>query len=256
MDACFKAIQAGSRFSTYLEELVRVHFEILGEDLTALYLHGSLVQDDFKPESSDIDILGVVAGPISTDKRSELAVRLSHEMLPVPAFGLELILCELDDLRVPAASVPYGFALSTGKEWGLQVETEGSTSDILVHMQLCRQAGVALVGAPAFKLFADIPAATLRKGLLGELKWHRDDLQIRPSAQSITNAVLNAARSLHAAETCKIISKTAGARWWLNHTPQDEAVVMALNHRNGRSTKAPSLQLAQDFVELAIEALN
>jgi len=256
MDARFKAIQASSRVRAYLEELLRVQHEILEEDLTALYLHGSLVQDDFKPELSDIDILGVVAGPISTEKRSELTARLSHEMLPVPAYGLELILCTLDDLRAPAGSVPYDFALSTGREWGAQVETKGATSDILVHMQLCRQAGVVLVGSPAFQLFADVPVATLRKGLLGELKWHRDDLRTGPSAQSITNAVLNAARSLHAAETGKIISKTSGAQWWLNQAPQDELVVMALNHRSGRSTKAPTLQLAQEFVERAISALN
>ncbi|MEM6498659.1 MAG: aminoglycoside adenylyltransferase domain-containing protein [Pseudomonadota bacterium] len=249
-------LQTDSSIAAYLEEVVRIQSELLGNDLTALFLHGSLVQDDYRPGSSDIDILGAVSRPISAEQRSDLVARLKHETLRVPAHGLELIRCKRDDLRAPTACVPYDFALSTGQEWGLRVETEGATSDILVHMQLCRQSGIALAGPAASEVFGQVPCEWLRIGLLGELQWHREDLQTNPTGQAIANAVLNAARSLQAAETGTILSKTGGALWWLSRWPQDAAVAMAMDYRSGRTTKAPSLRLALEFVRSAIAAIQ
>ncbi|MEM1051770.1 MAG: aminoglycoside adenylyltransferase domain-containing protein [Pseudomonadota bacterium] len=247
--------KADPAISTYLDEVTRIHCDVLHADLIALYLHGSMVQDDFNPDSSDLDILGVVAGATNFEQREELLVRLSHAALPVPAFGLELIICTSEAVRAPIEAMPYDFALSTGGEWGVQVETDGLTSDILVHMQLCRQAGLALMGPPAPDILAKIPATDLRAGLLGELIWHRGELLKDPQCKSITDAVLNAARSLYAAETGQIVSKTQGGKWWLARVPKDEVVALALDYRSGRSATLPSVRSARNFVELAIATL-
>jgi streptomycin 3"-adenylyltransferase len=252
VSALGSTFEAGSPVPAYLEEVRRIHREIFGSDLAGLYLHGSAVQNDFRPGLSDLDILGVVSGAVTPEACKQLTSRLSYENLPVPAFGLELILCLADAVREPVEAMPFEFALSTGREWGLEVEQRGTTSDILVHMLLCRQAGLVLAGAPARDILAPISENLLRAGLMGEMLWHRNDLARRPSDQQVANAVLNAARSLYAAEMGEIVSKSQGAKWWLANNPEDRAVSDALAFRERRCRAAPSLQFAQDFVEEAI----
>lgn len=241
----------------YLQSVVRIHEDVLGADLLALYLHGSAVQGDYRPGSSDIDLFGIVSGPIDARRCEQLIEALKHENLPVPAFGLELILSSHDAVREPAVEMPYTFALSTGLEWGAQVETYGTTSDILVHMQLCRKAGLTLFGPPAIEAIPPIELELLRAGLMGEMLWHRDDLQTNPSVTdtSIVNAVLNAARSLWASEHGDILSKTEGGEWWASRHPEDQIVVDALHFRRGRTGSAPTTRSALDFVERAIRRI-
>lgn len=255
MSTVAEAFEAGSPVPAYLAEVVRIHRDVLGPQLIALYLHGSVVQKDFLPGFSDLDLLGVVSGPIGASLCDQLVDRLSHENLPVPACGLELILCASRAVSAPIVEMPYEFALSTGQEWGAQVETDGVTSDILIHMQLCRQAGLALVGAPARDVLAPISMIALHAALMGEMLWHRNDLCVDPNDQSISNAVLNAARSLYARETGQIISKTEGGRWWLALNPEDRVVADALEFRERGAGSAPDVRSARNFVELAIVEL-
>ncbi|MEM7703643.1 MAG: aminoglycoside adenylyltransferase domain-containing protein [Pseudomonadota bacterium] len=239
----------------YLSKVAAIHREAFGDALIGLYLHGSVVQGDFRPGLSDLDILGVVSGGITRALREGLVARLSHESLPVPAFGLELILCVAEAVHAPIVQMPYEFALSTGPEWGVQMETDGTTSDILIHMQLCREAGVVLAGVPASAALAPIPPHAIRAALMGEMLWHRNDIGADPSDQALSNAVLNAARSCYAAETGKIISKTEGGEWWMAREPDDLTVSQALSFRQGRRRFGPDVRSAQRFVELAISRL-
>lgn len=245
----------GSPVPAYLKAVLAIHHDVLRDDLIALYLHGSVVQRDYHPGASDIDILGIVAGRLDPAVSKQLTARLEHDALPVPAFGLELILCALDDVSQPVSPMPFEYALSTGREWGTQVEARGETSDILVHMLLCQQSGFVLAGPKAGDVLGRIPTATLRSALLGEMLWHRNDLRKEPTDQAIVNAVLNAARSLYAAEAGQVISKTAGAEWWLSRHPDERTVSQALEFRKGRDNAAPVLRSAQNFVELAIASL-
>lgn len=249
MDALHDVFPEKSPVPSYLEKVALIHREVLGRDLIALYLHGSLVQNDFHPGSSDLDILGVVASAINATKRKQLVERLSHTFLPVPALGLELILCTAEAVRTPVATMPFEFALSTGMEWGVQVETRGAASDILINIQLCRQAALALHGPPAPKVFRTVPRAPLQGALIGELDWHLKDLLTAKPGKAAANAILNSARSVHAANTGEIISKSQGGRLWLANSPEDTIVAVALSYREGLTQTAPDTQAVSLFVE-------
>jgi len=82
-----------SPIPAYLKAVASVHRKVLGDELVALYLHGSVVQGDFRPGFSDLDILGVVSGAIHEVGREQLVAKLGQDSAPVPAYGLELILC-------------------------------------------------------------------------------------------------------------------------------------------------------------------
>ncbi|MEM6856498.1 MAG: aminoglycoside adenylyltransferase domain-containing protein [Pseudomonadota bacterium] len=219
--------------------------------LIGLYLHGSAVQEDFDPERSDIDILGVLSDPLSPAQRDAIGTDLSFENRHVPAFGLELVLCTAQALDHPQLNCTYDFALSTGAYWGNEVEAEGTTSDILIWATLCRQDGVALVGKAAKIAFGPIPSALLRKALIAELEWHENNLNDGVTMFWDSNAVLNAARSVYAAKTSFILSKKQGGEWWLKSHPSETIVVDALARRNRKAKEPIERQAVQAFLQKA-----
>jgi len=127
---------------------------------------------------------------------------------------------------------------------------------ILVNMQLCRQAGLTLAGAPASNVFAPIPIGAFRSALRDELLWHRNDLRESPTNKGIVNAILNASRSLYAAKTGRVVSKTEGGNWWLEQKPEDQIVAQAIAYRQTSKGSVPVLRSAQRFLEHAISELT
>ncbi|MEM6475596.1 MAG: aminoglycoside adenylyltransferase domain-containing protein [Pseudomonadota bacterium] len=244
---------------TYLEKVTSLVRDTLGQDLKGLYLHGSGAQSDYNQGTSDIDILGVVAtGSISDAQRSKLVSRLTHDALPVPAKGLEIILCPEDAVCEPVLDLPFDFALSTGHSWPTQCEPRGTASDSLINITLCRQSGISLFGPPPDQVLAPVPRDLLREALIEEIEWHQQNLFVEPEGATPENAVLNAARSLYAAETGRILSKSEGARWWLERYPEDELVAGALAIRKGEQTAALEEARTRNFLARAkslIEAM-
>ncbi len=236
----------------YLGRVVERFEGVLGEKLTGLYLHGSAVQSDFQADRSDLDLLALVSNALSESERSDLIAQLSHSAHTVPAVGLELIICRSEAARAPMLEYPFVFALSTGRVWGAQVEAAGTCSDLVVHAELCRQQARALVGPPAAKIFAPTPRSLLHSAMIAELRWHQHNLSEKAAALWDANAVLNAARSVHAANTGRIVSKTQGGQWWLERHPCDDLVTKALARRGGARAEPLAREYVRAFLDRAI----
>ncbi len=221
----------------YLRTVTSIVSEIAGESLTGLYLHGSAVQQDFDPRVSDIDILGILSGSIDQNARQSLTERLNHAVSPCPAQGFEFILCTAEAVQAPVFAMPFEFALSTGPHWPLEFEHSGTISDTLIHLTLCRQSGMTLFGPPPTTLIAPVPVALLRQALVAEIEWHLSDVDTSFDRAAQRNAVLNAARSVSAAETGYILSKSEGARQWNPTDPFADQVRRALNSRAGQDSE-------------------
>jgi streptomycin 3"-adenylyltransferase len=209
------------------------------------------VQGDFHPNRSDLDILGVVRGELSQPVRDRLARDLEEIAKALPVSGLELILCDESTAIRPPPEPPYVFALSTGPNWPFHREDGGVTTDLLIHFVLCRQAGLALVGPEATIVFGDVARGPFIRALLNEIAWFRSNAGNELHDPSGSQAVLNAARSVYAAESGTILSKTAGALWWLQRHPDDAIVANALELRSGTGTEALNLTLVLEFLARA-----
>lgn len=245
-----------SEIREYLISTRQAFEQILGGNLVGLYLCGSLVQSDFRADRSDIDLLGVVANELDETSRIELSARLAHDTSAVPARGLETVLFTEHTAQHPVSELPYEFAISTGPEWQTEIQQRGTAGDMLIDIVLCLQVGRTLFGASPDKVFRPVPLDLLHKALIEELHWHRQEVQKRSSDTSFTNAILNAARSLHAAETGQILSKTQGGLWWLQRNPSDRLVVEALDCRDSGQPPAIGPNAALVFVENVISRIE
>lgn len=232
----------------YLAGLTDCVTRTLGASLVGLYLHGSAVQQDFDPVRSDVDVLGVVTQPPSDPQRAALAAGLAHDARPVPGSGLDFILCSREAVAAPSHNYRFEFAVSTGEGLPTEMEGPGIAGEILIHAALCRSSGRALHGPPPEQVFAPVPRSLLCEGLLVEMEWHLGELARAPTEVAIRNAVLNAARSQFAAETGQILSKSRGARRWLEAHPQDVFVERAAAHRMGLGDHGIAADRAAAFV--------
>ena len=243
----------------YLSEITQSFKDVLGGNLVGLYLCGSLVQNDFEPHRSDIDLLGIVSTAPDEATRDQLVSRLSHAARAVPARGLEVVLFPADAVQSPGRGFTFAFALSTSPEGEVECAPPGIADDMLIDIALCRDAGIALAGPPANMAFAPISQNFLCHALIDELRWHQREVQKRLDDTAAVNAILNAARSLHAAQTGQILSKTEGGRWWLKNYPLDDAVAWALSCReSGQGIGSVSLAPAAaiDFVDAVIHRIK
>ncbi len=240
----------------YLAYFTNSVSETLGGGLVGLYLQGSAVQQDFDPATSDIDILGVVSRKLRETESAVLASLLAHDTRPVPATGLDFILCHDEAAKAPVSAFPFEFAFSTGPECPTELEPPGIAGEIPVHIALCRASGLVLYGPPPTEAFAPISRELLYAGLIEEMEWHLRELAGEAGAVGAQNAVLNAARSLYAAETGMVLSKSQGARWWLEREPDDRLVAAALKGRGEGKRAELDRDQVIDFVKRVIDQID
>ncbi|MFL0356360.1 aminoglycoside adenylyltransferase domain-containing protein [Erythrobacter sp. GH1-10] len=248
-------MKLSSGLSEYLRKISDDIRAVVAQDLVGLYLHGSIVQDDFRPGTSDIDVLGVVSGALSDSQRSDLASRVVQHEPPDRAAELELILCPASACSKPILEFPFEFALSTGAGAHAGSEPPGTARDLLIDVSQCRQQGQRLFGPPPYEVLGPVPLGLLRKALFAEMHWHLGDIA-GGSATSLTNAVLNAARSHHAARTGEIVSKSEGGRLWLERAPSDGMVADALSHRTRGEAAVLDQKQVHDFVSRTAAAIE
>ena len=73
-----------------------------GSQLAGVYLHGSAVLGGFDARRSDVDILAVRDGPMTSAQQRAVAEALSEQRLPCPGHGLEFSIVTRQVARHPA----------------------------------------------------------------------------------------------------------------------------------------------------------
>ena len=224
----------------YLDALARRMLDILGDSLAGLYLHGSGAQADHRDGKSDLDVLAVTNGPIPDERKVMLATELTHERLPVPAAGLDLMILTRDTVARTTREPAYQLWFSTGQTWATEVNTEGSTSEILILLAVCREDAVTLFGQEAKSMFPPVPHPLVLQAMIDALEWHRTKILDGFHDPLGQHSILNASRNWMHAEERRLGSKADGGRWVLAREPGNELVRNALLARDGVSAAIPS----------------
>ena len=160
----------------YLAALVARARGVLGPHLVGAYAAGSLALDAFQPERSDIDVALVTAGPLADTEKDDLVAALRHEVLPVPARGLELVVYTHSAAGSGTPDPAFEVELNTGPGMRFRVSrcpddrpvVDGSFWYALDRSILSQSHG-ALLGPPASDVFADVVAEDLRTLLVDAL---------------------------------------------------------------------------------------
>ncbi len=235
-----------SGIGAYLTELVRRLRKGLGEELVGAWLTGSGALGDLDPERSDVDVL-VAAGERPPRAQLERLVEaISHEALPCPARGLELVLYARADLGAPGGPA-FSLNLNTGARMERHLAFDAAADPrfwFVVDVSITRQGGRTLAGPPPAAVLPELPRPLVRDALEEALAWYERH------GGSDAQTVLAACRSWAWAADGRWRSKAQAAAWARQHVPDPGVLDRALALRDGE----PARPLGGDELAIVLDA--
>ena len=224
---------------------------VVGSPLVGVYLHGSAALGGFRPGASDLDVLVVVEGHLQSPECRDITRVVQESHRPTLGRGIEtsVILGEVarsggrrTDFEVHVTTDPNHAKVVYGAD-------HPGDPDLILHMAVCRQSGIAAVGRNPAAVFAEVGPGRVIGQLINELTWaiERD---------SEAYAVLNACRALFYLENRKFCSKLDGGRWTRRQLGSSSLIERSLAVQQGRTNDRPPSPQCETFIADAISALT
>ena len=230
--------------------------EVTGSSLVGLYVFGSLVEGDFDPDVSDIDLIAVLAGPPSESLATRL--RLMHddfaranpewdnriEVVYISKEGLAHCRTGTTSIGIISPGEPF-HVVQAGREW-------------ILNWYPARANSVTLVGQPIPTLIPPIPA----EEYIHELRLYLADFKNRinddspPGMQAY--AILSICRGLHSIRKGYRLSKRQAASWARHEFPKwADLIEQAVGWRDRqRDTEAEDGRATIDQTSAFIEEMT
>jgi len=200
-----------------LEDILFPLRRIFADNLVGIYLYGSVVQECFNPEQSDIDFIVVVKNPL-TDTQKDQLFELFNRFCNEHEYGdrLEAIFFTLEQIKRCGFPSPFLFCVEGGN-CRLPQDKNDLDTDLPLTVRHIYDYGVALFGPEPDKLFSPPEWETLKSSILEEIRY---SLEI--ATQKPLYAVLSLCRAFYSLETQDVsVTKLQGTEWGLQHFPQE-----------------------------------
>lgn len=216
-------LQASQGVKAIIQKLVESLRNVIDDNLTGVYLHGSLAMGNFNPVSSDIDILVVVKESLSLETKNVLWTHLQLLSQDAPAKGFELSVVTLNALKNFKYPTPYEFHYSPGMS-SSQIEDSGEHDpDLAAHFVITKARGICLYGEPIEDNFPEVSRTYYLKSIANDAKWSYNNIQKGPKDGICTvpvYAVLNFCRISAFIQSDLITSKKEAGEWGLENLPR------------------------------------
>jgi len=229
-------------------ELADVCTSLLGDAATAVILHGSLVFGDFAPPRSDIDLLVVVAQPLTDRLRRALADAVSAVAVRRQPW-VDVRVVTRAAARTPRREPSMELYVGRHPDVSGEIELElGPTiePDLLFELSMCREHGRSLSGPPPGELIGVVPLAWMLDVGDGYLKrWQ----EVPYEEEYAELMVFTACRLWRLHDEGRHCSKSDAAAWVAARDLNLTAPSVALARRSGRSARRPARGDVMDLLE-------
>jgi hypothetical protein len=219
----------------YLAAVVARLRSLLGDRLTGVYPAGSLAFDAYRTGRSDVDLIAVADRPTPAELATIVA-SLSHDALPCPAAGLELVLYDRTTLAGLRTEAGFALNLNTGRELTAKAETsagDGLTFWYPIDRDMACQQRRTLTGPPFTSLTTRQPYDVLLPVVADSVA-----AQLAGLTDHGDNAVLNGCRALRYQAGRTWSAKPAAASWALSAAPGFAPVIAAALNSHARNRAA------------------
>ena len=197
----------------------------LNDNLTGIYLHGSLAMGSYYPPKSDLDLVVVVENKLSVDERKTIAETIAKHSEQKPTTGnIELSVITADTAKTIPVPVPFEVHYST--EWhdkilsgDVDYAKDKTDIDLQSHLAYIKQRGIVLQGKSIDEVFGEIDWQIFMDGVIDDFNWIIEGEHI---LETPFYAVLNICRVLQllAENSQQVHSKDEGGEWALQNLPE------------------------------------
>lgn len=192
-----------------LDKIVETSKDIIGEDLTGIYLHGSLAMGCFHPDKSDIDLILVIKDSVSDGQKRRLMDILVELNETGPRKGLEFSMVTEEACRSREYPTPFELHFSPAHLAWYRSDPEdyikkmkGTDPDLSAHFMIIRHYGIVLYGRPVEEVFDEVPREFYLKSICSDIESSGEEILENP-----LYVILNLCRVLGYAEEGLILSK-------------------------------------------------
>jgi hypothetical protein len=242
--------------STYLKELtVKVH-SVLKEKLISVYVIGSASFEDYIENKSDVDVFGITSTSLTNIEKEKLGEMLDHSNFPCPAKGLDIVFMTKQHVEDILPEPVYEFWFSTGAEWPQESWEAGSSTEMIVFIELCKQHGIQIYGEESSIQLGKTDKKLILNSFKEILLWHKRYILNSYHDPNGQNSVLNACRILKYLETNKFYSKTGGGKEFLRDEPTNLTVQKALRLRRKDNSELITREEILMLIERVERKLN
>lgn len=210
------------RYDDLLGRFVQITRDALGENLTGVYLHGSLAMGCFNPRKSDLDLIVVVRDALSDAAKIDYLAQIVALNDDAPPKGIEMSVVRAAYCSPFVYPTPYEFHFS--HTW-LSLAREdpqayvkkicGTDRDLAAHFTIINRYGAALYGKPVAEVFAPVPCADYWDSIWCDVENAAQDIGENP-----LYVALNLCRVLAYAREGAVLSKRAGGEWGAANLPE------------------------------------
>ncbi len=206
-----------------INKFVKESQEILKDNLTGIYLHGSAVMGCFNPEKSDLDLIVVVNEPLQDDVKRKFMNMVIEVNEAGPAKGIEMSIVTKDVCKPFVYPTPFelhfsemhlGWYKDDPQDYVRKMK--GTDKDLAAHFTIIGKSGKCLWGQPIEEVFAPVPKADYMDSIWEDIADARED--ILDNTMYIT---LNLARVLAYKNEGLILSKKEGGEWAIKNVPEE-----------------------------------
>ncbi len=234
--------------------------EILKENLTGIYLHGSLAANCFHWEKSDIDLLVVVNEEPSVEKKIALVETLYALEKDAPPAGFEMSVVLAADCKAPQPPMPY--VLHYSKMWTAEYEKDprgycermhGTDPDLTTHILSLHAYGETVLGQGVNRVFGSIKKEDAMEAIRADLSDAAESLDKNP-----VYVVLTLCRALAYFREGLVLTKKSGGEWAIKnlHHRYQGVIQAALNAYNESREMYFDRERAEDLCYDAMEEIS
>ncbi len=206
-------------YQELLDELTDACKTEIKNQLSGIYLHGSMVMGCFNPVKSDIDIIVVIENGITDEQKLNLMTRIVRLNRNAPAKGIEISFVKREYCNPFVYPTPFELHFSPAHlQWFFDDPKDyidkmnGEDKDLAAHFTIINQYGVTLCGSEIADVFGSVPREDYVDSIWSDIENASEDILENPMY-----VILNLCRVLAYLVDGAILSKEKGGEWGLAH---------------------------------------
>lgn len=242
------------------EKFVEQSRNILADNLTGIYLHGSAAMGCFDVQKSDIDLLVVVNEDIPDEIKCRYMNMVVELNTYAPKKGIELSVVRRDVCKPFIYPTPFEVHFSnTHLEWYRTDPADyigrmkGTDKDLAAHFTIVYHRGKCLYGREIKDVFGEVDREFYFDSIWCDVENAEKEILDNPAYM-----ILNLCRVLAYKEDELILSKPEGGKWGLENIPEiyHPLILQALNEHSSDEPIKPDRDCACQYAAYMIARIR